>query len=103
MRHVHTPGDYDPDDEGAVDDRRAGVGRREDDRRRNMTTAQAAVWAVMGSVVVLYLFFIAVGSIKPATARAASIIVAVLALIWLGHSLRLLWSVGFIKRTDCEP
>ena len=55
-------------------------------------TLQTAFWTVAGAIVVLYIFFAALGGIDPAEARAATIVVLVLAVLWLAHSWRRLWA-----------
>jgi hypothetical protein len=94
-------------------ERRAGPGRREGERRvggrrsedlarARANTIQAAAWAILGGVVVLYFFFMAIGTIDPGDARAASIAVAVIAAVWVGHAWRRLWAGGFSSRPDRE-
>jgi membrane protein YdbS with pleckstrin-like domain len=81
---------------------RRGQLRRSEDRRRRLSTVQALVWALIGAVVVLYLFFVALNAINPSDAPAASIVVAVLALLWLAHSWRRLWAGGISNKPDRE-
>jgi hypothetical protein len=92
-----------PDTGEEIQDRRQ-LNRRADDRARppRMGTARAFFWALIGSVVVLYLFFVAIGGIDPDEARAATIAILVLALAWLAHSWRRLWAGGFVSRVDRE-
>ena len=52
---------------------------------------QAGLWAVCGSIVLLYIFLAALGGIDPAEAEAATATVVVLAVLWLTHSWRRLW------------
>lgn len=98
-----------PSERAAEPERRRGADRREGGRRaedrpprRGLGTAQAAIWAVIGAVVVLYLFFLALGTVDPGDAKAASIVVAVLAALWLAHSWRRLWAGGFSQQGDRE-
>ena len=71
------------------EDRRSGHDRRDTlrreadrpDRLREMT---AFATALCGGLAVLYLFFVAVGTVDLARAAAASGAAVVLALIWLG-------------------
>ena len=87
-----------------IQDRRHMPGRRAEDWARppRMGTARAFFWALIGSVVVLYLFFVAIGGIDPDEARVATIVILVLALAWLAHSWRRLWAGGFVSRVDRE-
>jgi membrane protein YdbS with pleckstrin-like domain len=89
-----------PDRRGG--ERREGPRRREDREQRRTTIIVALVWALMGSVVVLYLFFVALDAVNPADAPAASIAVAVLALLWLAHAWRRLYMGGYSSRDDRE-
>src|SRR4051794_40835212 len=85
-------------------DRRAAPGRRADDARRaRLQTVWAAVWAIVGAIVVLYLFFVVLDAVDPDSAPAASIVVLVLALAWLVHAWRrLLAPRGHMSRPDRE-
>src|ERR1700716_2584655 len=76
-----------PDSGHEIEERRQSPGRRLEDydrtpshlRHRTGFTPLAAVWALIGAIVVLYLFFVAFGGVNPDKAPAASITVAVLA------------------------
>jgi hypothetical protein len=84
-------------------DRRQSPGRRAEDIRRARTDlAVALFWAMVGSVVVLYLFFAIVGTVDPSENEAAAIVVLVLAVLWLAHAWRRLWAGGFVSRPDRE-
>ena len=93
-----------------IEERRQTPGRRREDyftrpsheRHRTGFTVTAAFWALIGATVVLYLFFIAIGSINPRQAPAVSITVLVLAVVWFAHAYRRLWAGGFSHRTDRE-
>jgi hypothetical protein len=93
-----------------IEERRESAGRRQDDyrhspshlRHRSGFTPLAAVWALIGAIVVLYLFFVAFGGVNPDKAPAASIAVAVLAVLWFAHAYRRLWAGGFSHREDRE-
>ena len=76
-----------PDSGQVIEDRRRDP-RRAEDRRDRLTTAQPLFWVVVGSVVVLFLFFMALDTFDPGDAPAATVVVAVLALLWLAHSWR---------------
>ena len=56
--------------------------------RERLNTFRAALWALVGATVVLFIFFAAVGGIDPAEATAMTVIVCVLAVLWLVHFLR---------------
>ena len=49
---------------------------------------RAALWALTGAVVIIFVFFAAMGGIDPGEAKVACIVVAVLAVLWLAHSWR---------------
>lgn len=84
-------------------DRRERVGRRaEEVKRARFATLRAAFWALIGSVVVLYLFFVALDAINPSQTRALSIVVLVLAVLWLAHAWRRLFLGGDGSRPDRE-
>jgi protein-S-isoprenylcysteine O-methyltransferase Ste14 len=96
-------------DDGTTSERRGGErrlagGRRaEDARQHRLNTAFAAAWAIIGAIVVLYLFFVVVDAVDPDRAPAASIIVLVLAVLWLIHAWRrLLAPRGHVSQTDRE-
>jgi len=92
------------EDERRTGERREAGGRRDEDRRRaRATTAYAAAWAVGGALVVLYLFLMVVDAVNPNRAPAATIVVLVLAVLWLAHSWRRLISPqGHVSRPDRE-
>jgi hypothetical protein len=93
-----------PDSGEEIPERRGGPGRREHDWAGpgRLSTTWAAIWAVIGGLVVLYLFLIAIDAVDPGDARAATIVVAVMAVAWLAHSYRRLWAGGFTARPDRE-
>ena len=84
-------------------ERRSG-GRRADDRRRaRLELAWATGWAIVGALVVLYLFFVVVGTVDPTEAKATSIAALVLAVLWLAHAWRrVVIRGGFVSRPDRE-
>jgi hypothetical protein len=59
-------------------------------------------WAIIGALVVLYLFFVAVGGVDPGEDPAWAIAALVLALLWLAHSWRRLWAGGASPTSDRE-
>jgi len=92
------------------DKRNEAVGGRPDEpvSRKARLEAQgssgprAAFWAIIGSIVVIYLFFIALGGIDPGDAKVATIIVLVLAVLWLAHAWRRLITGGSSPAGDRE-
>jgi len=56
-----------------------------------MSNLRAAAWAVCGAVVVLFIFFAALGGIDPGEAQVATIVIGVLALLWIAHAWRRLF------------
>jgi hypothetical protein len=93
-----------------IEERRQSPGRRSEDyrhmpahlRHHSGFSPLAAIWALIGAIVVLYLFLIALQTFKPSEAPAASITVAVLAVLWFAHAYRRLWAGGFSHRSDRE-
>ena len=77
--------------------------RAEEERRRQRDYhVEAAVWAVMGALVVLYLFFAVLGAIDPVEAPFATFVVVLLALGWLSHAWERLYRGGHVSRSDRE-
>lgn len=68
---------------------RRGFERREEDRQRRFRDVAATVFALCGALVVIYLFFAALGAVDLGQAAIASGIAILLAVIWL---------VGFWQR-----
>jgi len=63
----------------------------------------AFLWAMIAAVIVLYIFFAAFGGFDPAEAKTTSVIVAVLAVLWLAHAWkRLLSNQNTSQRSDRE-
>ncbi len=93
-----------PPDRREEPDRRHGFGRRASDRRNaRLGLLRSAFWALVGSAVVLYLFFIALDAIHPRDSETVSLVVLVLAVLWLGHAWRNLFlGAGGGSRTDRE-
>ncbi|MDQ6914740.1 MAG: hypothetical protein M3155_02890 [Actinomycetota bacterium] len=84
-------------------ERRSGGRRAEDQRQARLELAWATGWAVVGALVVLYLFFVVVGTVDPTKALAASIAVLVLAVAWLAHAwYRVVVRGGYVSRPDRE-
>jgi len=84
-------------------ERREAAGRRaEDAARHRRDTLVALAWALVGAVVVLYLFLLVVDAVDPDRAPAASIVVLVLAVAWMAHAWQRLYSGGHVSRPDRE-
>lgn len=73
-------------------DRRRGEDRRRGGRRSTDTEGRfaviPAVWAIIGAAVVAYLFFMALGNVRPGDAPVATGVALVLAVLWLAHAWR---------------
>jgi hypothetical protein len=67
--------------------RERAEGRRATDTEGRFATGPAA-WAIVGAGVVAYLFFMALGNVKPSDAPVATVIALVLAVAWLAHAWR---------------
>jgi hypothetical protein len=50
-----------------------------------------AFWAVCGAIVLLFIFVAALGAVEPGDAVELTVVVFVLAVLWLAHSWRALW------------
>jgi hypothetical protein len=90
-------------------ERRGGERRHYDPHGVRVTTshggrqnAYAAIWAIMGAAVVIYLFFIVLGGVEPGDAPVVSGIVLALAVIWFAHSWRRIIGGGGISASDRE-
>jgi len=70
--------------EGEPERDRRRFERRSEDRERRLRTAAAAAMAICGGLVVVYIFFWAFGAFSLGQAVAATIVVIVLGLVWLG-------------------
>lgn len=73
------------------EDRRASGGRRATDTEGRFGLVPA-FWALVGALVVVYLFFMVLGDVQPGDAPVASAIALGLAVLWLAHSWRRLLS-----------
>lgn len=73
-------------------DRRSGDRRQSGGRRVTDTEGRfalvPAVWAIVGALVVIYLFFVALGNFRPGEAPVATGIALALAVLWLAHAWR---------------
>jgi hypothetical protein len=97
------------DAERRAGERRGGERRRYDPRGVRVATSRgsrqnllAALWALVGALVVVYLFFMVLGDKKPGDAPIVSGIALALAVVWLAHSWRRLWGGGAISPSDRE-
>jgi hypothetical protein len=82
-------------------ERRQTEGRRKSDYE-GRATVMTFFWAACGALVVLYLFFVAIGGVDPAEDPVWGIAALVLALLWLAHSWRRLWAGGASPTIDRE-
>jgi type VI protein secretion system component VasK len=82
-------------------DRRQSPGRRSSDYQGGFTPI-TFVMALCGALVVLYLFFIAIGGVDPTEDTGWTIAALVLAVLWLAYSWRRLWSGGASPTADRE-
>ena len=82
-------------------ERRSGPGRRSSDYTGAFTPV-TFLMALCGALVVLYLFFVAVGGVDPTEDTGWTIAALVLALVWLAYSWRRLWSGGASPTADRE-
>ena len=82
-------------------DRRSSAGRRSADYqgRANPLTF---LLAACGALVVLYLFFVAIGGVDPSEQPGWGIAALVLALVWLAYSWKRLWAGGASPAADRE-
>jgi hypothetical protein len=64
-------------------DRRQGS-RRAEDREHFLRIGAAAATAVCGGLVVIYLFFGAIGAVDLTDAAAATLVAVVMAAVWIG-------------------
>ena len=84
-------------------DRRATPGRRAADRRERMRDVIATAFAICGGLVVLYVFFVAIGAVDLGDALIATGVAVALAAIWLiGAYQRYKSGAVFITRSDRE-
>jgi type VI protein secretion system component VasK len=82
-------------------DRRSSAGRRSSDYRGGFTPI-TVLMSICGALVVLYIFFVAVGGVDPTEDEAWTIAALILAVLWLAYSWRRLWSGGASPTADRE-
>lgn len=79
-------------DRRAGRERRSGEERRSGGRRATDTEGRfglvPAFWAIIGALVVTYLFFMVLGNVRPGDAPVSSAIALGLAVLWLAHAWR---------------
>ena len=63
---------------------RRQAGRRAEDRTHFLRTGAAAAVAIAGGLVVIYLFFGAIGAVDFGDAAAATIVAVAMAAVWVG-------------------
>ena len=83
------------------DRREKPEGRRSSDYKGGFTPV-TLLMSLCGALVVLYLFFIAIGGVDPTDTEGWTIAALVLAIIWLAYSWRRLWSGGASPSADRE-
>jgi membrane protein DedA with SNARE-associated domain len=84
-----------------IPDRRNAAGRRRTDYIGRFTPL-TFLSALAGALVVVYLFFVAVGGVDPAEDPGWAIAALVLAVLWLVHSWKRIWSGGASPTSDRE-
>jgi hypothetical protein len=83
------------------DRRAAPEGRRETDYTGGFTLS-TFLFALCGALVVVYLFFVALGSVDTTEQPGWAIAALILGLIWLAHSWQRLWAGNTSPRADRE-
>jgi hypothetical protein len=82
---------------------RRSEGRRANDRSRTRSYQfWATAWAIVGSIVVLYLFLLGLNAFSPGEAPVATAVILALAVAWLAHAWRRIVVGGFVSRPDRE-
>jgi hypothetical protein len=90
-------------DRRSGEDRRASLGRRTADSRERMREMTATLLAFCGGLVVLFLFFVATGTVDPGDALAATLGAIGLTVLWLvGVYQRYRSGAMFVTRRDRE-
>jgi hypothetical protein len=97
------PRDIEPRRMGERRRERRHFERRAEDRERYLRLGVAAALAICGGLVVVYVFFWAFGAFSLGEAAAATVVVIVLGVVWLGGVYyRYRTGAGFITRRDRE-
>jgi hypothetical protein len=65
--------------------------RLDADQHPHLDAAKHVLWALCGTVVVLFIFFAALGAIEPSEAEEVTVVVLVLTVVWSAHAWRGLW------------
>jgi ABC-type transport system involved in cytochrome bd biosynthesis fused ATPase/permease subunit len=65
--------------------------RLDADHHPYLSSLTHAFWPVCGAVVVLFIFFAALGAIEPSEAVEVTVVVLVLTVLWSAHAWRGLW------------
>ena len=77
-----------------VTDRRSGAERRRHAAGRRAADTEGrfalvpALWAIAGALVVGYLFFMALGNVRPGDAPAATVAALAIGTLWVAHAWR---------------
>jgi len=75
------------DRRSGADRRRTSPGRRSADTEGRFALVPA-LWAIAGALVVGYLFFMALGNVRPGDAPAATVAALVIGVLWVAHAWR---------------
>jgi hypothetical protein len=65
--------------------------RLEPDTHPRLQSVAHVFWALCGTIVVLFIFFAALGAVEPSDAVELTIVVLVLTVLWCAHAWRGLW------------
>jgi hypothetical protein len=93
---------YGRDEYQPGDERRAGGLRRQADRAERMRELVAFAVSLCGGLVVLYIFFVAIGTVDIGDATAATVGAIVLAVIWIIAFWRRMKTTTYVQRPDRE-
>ena len=83
-------------------ERRRGGRRAAARARRRSDQFWATGWAIVGSIVVLYMFLLGLNAFSPGEAPVATAVILALAVAWLAHAWRRIVAGGFVSRPDRE-
>jgi hypothetical protein len=93
---------YTREERDTGEERRVSGVRRQADRAERMRELVAFAVAMCGGLAILYLFFVAIGTVDIGDAMVATIGALVLALIWLIAFWRRMKTTAFVQRPDRE-